>query len=206
MEQNEQIPNITSITSFRCSSFPWCAYRKDLPTYKFMSMPIRTDPISQVHGVPVSGAKVLPPEMHGMPMPPMPAGIPEAMTIHLRAPKMLWGTDTTWGDFEIFKELSERNPEARFKAVSTRKCRRLPANVLFIFRDHWPETMGTTTGIIPSVVDGQSSDLGVTAVILVSNIGTIYIGPAQNRYSSATSAPVLKWESLSMTCQLWHGR
>jgi hypothetical protein len=36
--------------------------------------------------------------------------------------------------------------------------------------------MGTTTGIIPSVVDGQSSDLGVTAVILVSNIGTIYIG------------------------------
>jgi hypothetical protein len=115
MEQNEQIPNITSITSFRCSSFPWCAYRKDLPTYKFMSMPIRTDPISQVHGVPVSGAKVLPPEMHGMPMPPMPDGIPEAMTIHLRAPKMLWGTDTTWGDFEIFKELSERNPEARFK-------------------------------------------------------------------------------------------
>ena len=93
MEQNEQTPNIPSISLVFDVRACWCPYRKDLPTYKFMSMPTHPNSnrshIPSVHGVPVSGAKVLPPEMHGMPMPPMPDGIPEAMTIHLRAPKML---------------------------------------------------------------------------------------------------------------------
>ena len=83
-------------------------------------------------------AKVMPPEMHGMPMPPMPDGI----------------------------------PEARFKVFLPENARRVPATVLSIFRvarnhgdnrDH-------------PISCGQSSDLGVTAVILGPNIGTIYIG------------------------------